>query len=229
MRRRSPASELSGLERAGNAVICVFRIKSLLACEHVNSTVKVESIADPLGRLSIRHPKGQPPPAASTLIELSIKCAGGSQPPNPRHKHVRTQQTSCRLQMYRLVGWAGGKPRRHTRAAPLAQRARSHHNTLAASRPVDRLTREQMQPWSRRYERPCAVVAEICTPVVAYIFVCQKGTAGNRTPDLSHFCRQISQSENHATRPLSQKCISRVAEKHYLSPHLLAAETTTNL
>ena len=94
---------------------------------------------------SRRYPKGAPPaPAARTLIELSIKRAGGStQPPTPNTNTVHSRQSTS-IQ-YRLVGWVGGKPRRHTRA-PLAQRARSHRYSRGCAPPaVDRLTRGQIQ------------------------------------------------------------------------------------
>ena len=46
---------------------------------------------------SRRHPKGAPPPAAHTLIELSIKRAGGSQP------QTQIPYTADKLHRYSII------------------------------------------------------------------------------------------------------------------------------
>jgi len=113
---------------------------------------------------SMRHPQGAPPTGRPHASEPLLGRAGGSQPNtyslDCRHR-TRRQATSIQN---RLVGWVGGKPRRHTRA-PLSHHVRAHAATLAEVRPVDRLTRGQdshaLAIWltSQTY---CFVIMHVC-------------------------------------------------------------------
>ena len=88
---------------------------------------------------SRRHPKGAPPPAARTLIELSIKRAGGSQP------QTQIPYTADNLHRYSIVSSGGWEGNRDDTRVRLSHNVRAHTATLAAVRPVDRLTRGQIQ------------------------------------------------------------------------------------
>ena len=79
-----------------------------------------------------------PPPAARTLIELSIKRAGGSQP------QTQIPYTADNLHRYSIVSSGGWEGNRDDTRVRLSHNVRAHTATLAAVRPVDRLTRGQI-------------------------------------------------------------------------------------
>ena len=75
---------------------------------------------------SRRHPKGAPPPAARTLIELSIKRAGGSQP------QTQIPYTADKLHRYSIVSSGGWEGNRDDTRVRLSHNVRAHTAALAA-------------------------------------------------------------------------------------------------